>query len=203
MSSSNTDTKNLPSVLSIDPSIATTGYAVLSGDQLLGAGKIETSADKSESYRLWVLYSELVELVEEFQVEHVALEEFTAFYVSRSRQKNQQADGQSPMEALQQKRKGRHDRAVPNPRSMFLMKGAQTAAQFAALQTRTQLYLYPVAEWKGGPRVGKEAIRKKAQSLYGIQTRDHNITDAVMIGHHHLQVFRASAPAGFVAPRKE
>lgn len=195
-------THSSPSVLAIDPSVTATGYAVLSDGELKGAGKIETSSDETEPYRLWVIYSELASLIEEFNVDHVAVEAFTAFYVSRKSKSSSGDSQQSPMDQLQTKRKGRHDRAVPNPRSMFLMKGAQTAAQFAALHQSVPLYLYSVADWKGGPSVSKEAIMKKAQTIYNVQTRNHNITDAIMIGHHHLEAYATRSHEGVVVQQE-
>jgi Holliday junction resolvasome RuvABC endonuclease subunit len=173
-------------VLGVDPAMTVTGYAILRGDQLVDAGKISTSARDSEPVRLWILFHELTALIREFHVDQMSVEEFVAFY--RSSRKRDGGQGELPglPGAAGGARRGKHDRESANPRSMFMMKGAQTVTQLSALVTGTPLSLYPVAEWKGGNRVSKEAIRARAQLLYRVPTQDHNITDAVMIAHHHV-----------------
>src|SRR5690606_3432896 len=133
--------------------------------------------------------------------DHVAIEEFTAFY--RSKRRASDAAEMLPADLLAKvngegvRRRGRHDRESIDPRAMYLLKAAQTATQMAALVTGRPLFLYKVSEWKGGQSVGKEAIIQRAQLLYKVKTRDHNITDAIMIAHHHVTHGRFIAGRAF------
>lgn len=182
-------------VLGLDPSMTSTGYAVIRGDELVGAGKIQTSPDDSEPFRVWVVFSEVLEVIREFDVDHAAIEQFTAFY--RNGYGSSSSDADTVQEAVANARgNSSHNRSRVNPRSMFLMKAAQTATQTAVLVGGCRTFLYKVAEWKGGQRVSKEAIRDRAQMIYGVPTKDHNITDAVMIAHHHIHTGRLNPNRG-------
>jgi hypothetical protein len=185
-------------VLGVDPSMTSTGYGVIQGGRLLDAGTIRTSARQAEPERYWLIFSELVSIIEEFSVHHVAVEEFRAFYTNK-RRAAQLAAGEGAYQEGDE-RQGRHDRAQVKARDMFLMKTAQVAAQAAALATGCPLYLYPVQKWKGGPRVSKDAIIERAQLIYNVPVRDNDICDAVMIAHHHISSGRFFLDRGVVIP---
>lgn len=175
-------------LLALDPSMTSTGFAVFRGTKLIKAGHFPTSSDDAEPMRVWTVFEEVSLLIEECGIEQVAMEQFTAFYTS-SRKAKQVANGSvGPVaqSVAAGSRSGRHDRARPNPRSMFLLKAAQTAAQAAVLAAGLPLVLYKVSEWKGGKRVSKKAIIERAQQIYGVKTRNDNVCDAIMIGHHHV-----------------
>lgn len=210
MSSNNGSARFVPgetATLGLDPSMTSTGYAVLRGETLIGAGKIQTKAHQPEPERIWIIFSEVLHLIREFQVSHVAIEEFTAFY--RNRRPVGGDSNQMPASVLtalrqtEKKRRGQHDRDVVSPRAMYLLKAAQTATQMAALIAGCDLFLYKVNEWKGGQKVSKEFTIERAQLLYRVKTRDHNITDAIMIAHHHVHRGRFNPNGSFSLSREE
>ncbi|HEX7071399.1 MAG TPA: crossover junction endodeoxyribonuclease RuvC [Rhodothermales bacterium] len=192
-------------VLGVDPSMTATGYGVLRGDRLLGAGRISTPSKMPEPERLWIILSEVLALIQEFGAQHVAVESFTQFYTSG---RNAPPDPTTAFIAALAgnacvARRGRHDRDRVDPRAMFLMKSAQTAVQIAALAAGVPLFLYKVSEWKGGQRVSKERARQQARLIYGVNARDDNICDGIMIAHHHAHTGRLRPERGVYVPAQE
>lgn len=188
--------------LGLDPSMTSTGYAVIRGGNLVAAGKIVTKPSQPEPERLLVIFSEVVSLIREHDVDHVAIEEFAAFYRNRSRSVDPAVLASVPAltaVATGRRRRGKHDRDSIDPRSMFLMKAAQTVTQVAALLAGCSVFLYKVPEWKGGQKVSKEVIIERARLLYGVTTRDNNVTDAIMIAHHHITHGRLRLDRGYTA----
>jgi Holliday junction resolvasome RuvABC endonuclease subunit len=160
-------------VCGIDPALATTGYGIIKDGRLIKAGRIRTSPDDPEPVRLIAIYRLLRELMTDHGVTEVALERFVSFY----RRKDAREAGDP--------RRGRHDRIAVDPHAMFAMKAGQTAAQLATMDLGIPLFLYKENEWKGGRGINKEVVRDRAEAKYGVSTRDHNITDAIMIADHH------------------
>lgn len=172
--------------LGIDPGIATTGYAVLVGDRLRAAGKITTSSREPEPARLAVIFQDLLAIMQEYRVEDVALEKFIAFYTSEetSSEKSLASRCKGTRRGSAGKRKGQYD-GPANPDSIYKMKGAQATVQLAAMVHGATLFEYTLSEWKGDARRKKDEIRAQVQLLYGVEIRNHNISDAVMIARHH------------------
>lgn len=189
-------------VLGLDPSIAKTGYALLCGDRVLEAGKISTPASILEPLRLWMLFSEVLRLICEYRVGHIAIEQFQAFYRSK-RSVVDEASFPTALSFAPRKRRGRHDRAEANPRSMFLMKAAQTATQLAGLLANVPVFLYPVKEWKGGSRVSKEEILDRVATYYNLKIRNTDAADAIWIAHHHIHYGRLRPGTGMIVSAQE
>lgn len=173
-------------VLGVDPSIANAGYAVLAGARLRAAGCIRTRTDEPDEMRVWTMFSEVLALIREHGVDEVAVEMFEHFYRSPQRE-TAPNDLVARFQGRAPARSGRHDRAAVNPKAIYAMQSAATAVHLAALSCGCTLSCYPVREWKGGVRVSKEATRRRAQTLYGVTTRNDNITDAIMIADHHAR----------------
>jgi Holliday junction resolvasome RuvABC endonuclease subunit len=185
--------------MGIDPGIGVTGYAIVRGKDLVEAGAIRTRTKDPEPVRYAVLMTQISRLLEKHAVAHVAIEEFETFY--QNKPGDPPGGTQAPLAvrnggkgnllavALGQssggKRRYAHDRTEVNPRSMFLLKGAQTIAQVAALQHGASIFLYKVREWKGNAKKGKSEIREEVKRLYKVEIRNHNVADAVMIATHH------------------
>lgn len=83
-------------ILGIDPGTAITGFGVIevngSKSGLIGAGVIRTPADQDLSERLYTIYAELKQLIEEFKPAQMAVEQLyfaanvkTAISVSHAR----------------------------------------------------------------------------------------------------------------------
>lgn len=193
-------------VLGIDPAIANTGYAVLCGDSILQAGTISTSSSEPESLRIWAILAEILRVIREFNVGQIAIEEFRAFYRNHPLEHGFNASSNlfSPVGDLSKpKRRGRHDREVVNPRSMFLMKAAQTATQIAGLLANIPIFLYPVREWKGGSRVSKETIAARVATFYKLNVKNKDAVEAIWIAHHHIHYGRLRHGAGIIVPPDE
>lgn len=62
-------------ILGIDPSIASTGYAVIEEDNLISCGKITTSSKYTETYRMHELFEAIRNLVHEFQPDITVMED--------------------------------------------------------------------------------------------------------------------------------
>lgn len=179
-------------VISIDPGIQTTGFAIYRGAELVEYGKIKTRTSLPEPLRIHAIYKELRDVMARFSVEEAAIEHFIAFYTSEDSEIVSGPDlSRFPgLVAPKKKRRFRHDRKKVNPRSMFLLKAAQTAAQLAAIEHGATVYLYTVAEWKGDSRRSKKSIIDAVRLIYGVDVKNDNVADAIMIGNYHMQLGR-------------
>lgn len=191
-----------PVILSVDPGIATTGYAVFRGSRLICAGKITTSPRDAEPVRYSILLTELLCIMKEHGVTEVALEHFTAFYRNKESSSSTMPKAVEALMQGKKKRKYAHDRGTDdlNARDLFIMKGAQSTVQIASLLHGAKLFLYPVKQWKGDARTSKEEIRRRVKLLYNVEIKNHNITDAVMIGDYHLKFGRLIPGQGTTPP---
>lgn len=191
-----------PVTLGVDPSVTSTGYAVMKGERLVAAGCIETSPDAPEPVRIAIILGQVLALVHEHGVTAIAVENFTAFY--RSARRSRPDPSLPPLLAVRaQVRRGEHDHGQINPASMFLMKAAQTAVLIAAALSHLPLFAYGVAEWKGGPRVSKKQTLHRVRLIYGLDLANDNIADAIMIAHHHRTVGHRDPARGVTVTPEE
>lgn len=181
-------TSSRPIVLGVDPSISKAGYSVVTRDRILDSGVIRTSSELPEPVRVWLLFSEVSKLIAHHEVDEVAIERFRHFFRS--------SGSQDPPFGPRAKRRGQHDRDQVNPRSMFLLQAANTSITLAALTLGRPVFLYLPSEWKGGPRVGKEEVKKRVSMVYKTAVRSDDVADAIMIGNHHIQVRKLPTSEG-------
>lgn len=188
--------------ISIDPGIQTTGFGIHRGSKLIEHGKITTSSSQPEPIRVHKIYKELLSIMALHEVEEAAIEHFIAFYTSDDSEVTSGADlSRFPgLGAPRKKRRFKHDRKKVNPRSMFLLKAAQSAAQLAAMEYGATVYLYTVSDWKGDARRTKESIIKSVKLIYGLDVANDNIADAIMIGNYHVTFGRLRGK-GVPAPK--
>ncbi len=66
-------------ILGIDPGLAIVGYSLVSNSgnefKVLNYGVIRTSAELDDIERLKIIYNDIIELIEEYQPDHMAVEE--------------------------------------------------------------------------------------------------------------------------------
>jgi len=79
-------------ILGIDPSIASTGYAVIDKGKLIACGKITTSSKHTETFRMHELFEAIRDIVQEFQPDITVMEDQfmgvnaqTSLYLARAR----------------------------------------------------------------------------------------------------------------------
>jgi Holliday junction resolvasome RuvABC endonuclease subunit len=165
-------------ILAIDPSIAQMGFAVmLGGGTLIDAAELTTPTSADESIRLWWLDQAIIRLIQHHGIEHVAVEEFTAFYFTT---------------------RGGKTRKKVNPKAMYYLKAAQTVVQLAALRMGVPLWRYPVNTWKP-QKDAKTETQAKARALYKPTSDSNNVADAIMIAHHH-RLHANLAPQDAITP---
>lgn len=184
---------------SFDPSMTDTGYAVFRGDTLIGAGHIGTNPSEPEPVRLWQLTRDVLDILQQYQVHHVAIEEFQHIYTNKAK-----AQGSSARAAAADflagrghpggppKGAGRHDRGSMDPKALFLMKAAQTTVQVAGMTAGCVVFTYPVRDWKratfNNPSASKQHAVELGMRLYpSLSFKNDNIWEAILIGRHHFR----------------
>jgi len=152
-------------LISLDPSIATTGYAIFRGRSLESHGTLRIKRDGEVPERLFRLTEALRDVLDGVNggVTQAVIEDMPTITYGRSA----------------------GNRGKTLNMSALLKLSMATGALSVALLTRgIPVKGIGVMQWKGRQR-GKGRTQEQVRLIYGVKVNDH-VADAVMIGHYYL-----------------
>jgi len=159
-------------IISLDPSIVTTGYAIFKGRSLESHGTIRIKRDGEVPERLYRLVCALRDVLDGVKggVTQAVIENMPTITYGRSA----------------------GNRGKTLNMSALLKLSMATGALTVALMTRgIPVKPIGVMEWKGRQK-GKGVTQEQARLIYGVLVNDH-VADAVMIGHYYISRYNEGA----------